>query len=65
LAGLAEPLGANTLLHGSLNGSGEALTASLPGIHHLPRFAQAVKLSVDAENVHLFDKSTEQRIDQG
>ncbi|MDH3221400.1 MAG: sn-glycerol-3-phosphate ABC transporter ATP-binding protein UgpC [Gammaproteobacteria bacterium] len=65
LAGLAEPLGANTLLHGSLNGSREALTASLPGIHYLPRSAQTVKLSVAAENIHLFEKATEQRIDEG
>lgn len=63
LVGLVEPLGANTLLHGSLNGSGEALTASLAGIHYLPQSDQAMKLCVAAEDIHLFDKSTLQRID--
>jgi len=62
LAGLAEPLGANTLLHGSLKGSGEALTASLYGIHQRPRSEQSVKLSVATEDIHLFDKTTGQRI---
>lgn len=62
---LVEPLGANTLLHGSLNGSGETLTASLAGIHYQPQSSQAVKLSVAAEDIHLFDSSTLQRIDQG
>ena len=62
---LVEPLGANTLLHGNLNGSGELLTASLAGIHYLPQSAQAIKLSVDAQDIHLFDKSTQLRIEQG
>jgi len=60
--GLAEPLGANTLLHGSLQGSGVALTASLAGIHQLPRSEETLKLAVVPENVHLFDKTTGQRI---
>ena len=63
LAGLAEPLGANTLLHGNLKEGGQALTASLAGIHRLPHAEQPVKLSVAAENIHLFDKSTGQRIE--
>ena len=63
LAGLAEPLGANTLLHGSLAGSGQALTASLSGIHRLPSSDQTVKLSVAAENIHLFDRTSGRRID--
>ncbi len=65
LAGLAEPLGANTLLHGSLQGSGHALTASLSGIHHLPPANEIVKLSVAEEDIHLFDKTTGQRIEHG
>ncbi len=64
-SGLGEPLGANTLLHGSLAGSGHALTASLAGIHRLPPTGEAVKLSVAAENIHLFDKTTGHRIDAG
>ena len=65
VAGLAEPLGANTLLHGSLKGSGQALTASLSGIHERPRSRRSMRLSVAAENIHLFDKTTGQRIDPG
>ena len=62
LAGLAEPLGANTLLHGRLKESGRDITASLSGIHQLPQSAESMRLSVSPENIHLFDKSTGQRI---
>ena len=61
--GLAEPLGANTLLHGSLTGSGEALTASLYGVHQPPGSAQPMRLAVAAEDIHLFDKTSGQRIE--
>jgi sn-glycerol 3-phosphate transport system ATP-binding protein len=61
-AGLAEPLGANTLLHGSLQGSGAALTASLSGIHQWPRSEETLKLAVAPDNIHLFDKATGQRL---
>ena len=53
------------LLHGNLKGSGEALTASLSGIHELPRSAESMKLAVATENIHLFDKTTGQRIKRG
>ena len=59
---LAEPLGANTLLHGHLNQSGREFTASLSGVHQLPRSAQSMRLAVAPENIHLFDKSSGQRI---
>ncbi len=62
LAALAEPLGANTLLHGSLAGSGQALTASLAGVHRLSGSAQPMRLAVATENIHLFDKTSGQRI---
>ena len=65
LASLAEPLGANTLLHGILKSSDHALTASLSGIHQLPGPEQMLKLSIAEENIHLFDKTTGQRIDHG
>ena len=65
LAGLAEPLGANTLLHGHLKNCEREITASLSGIHQLPQTAQALRLSVAPENIHLFDKSTGQRIQRG
>ena len=60
---LAEPLGANTLLHGSLEGSSQELTASLPGIHRSSRAEHSIKLAVDTANIHLFDKASGQRID--
>ena len=63
--GLAEPLGANTLLHGNLEGGGKALTASLAGIHETPHSGHRMKFSVDAEDIHLFDKSSGQRIGSG
>ena len=62
-AALAEPLGANTLLHGSLKQSGQALTASLSGIHQLSPSEQTLKLAVAEEHIHIFDKTTGQRID--
>ncbi len=61
-AALAEPLGANTLLHGDLAGSGEALTASLAGVHQLQQSSHSIRLGVDAEHIHLFDKTTGQRL---
>jgi len=63
-AGLAEPLGAITLLHGNLEGSGQALSASLSGIHQLPRSEEMLKLSVAADDIHLFDKATGNRISE-
>ncbi len=48
-----EPLGANTLLHGTLKGSNTPLTASLVGVH--PMDAPVVRLSVIEEHIHLFD----------
>jgi sn-glycerol 3-phosphate transport system ATP-binding protein len=60
---LAEPLGANTLLHGSLQGTSEAFTVSLNGIHQLPRSKDTMKLCVAPENIHLFDRATGERID--
>ena len=63
LAALAEPLGANTLLHGSLAGSGHAITASLSGVHRLSGSNETLRLGVAAENIHLFDKSSGERLD--
>ena len=61
--GMAEPLGANTLLHGSLKASGTPFTASLPGVHQLPAAHEVLKLNVAPENIHLFDRETGQRLD--
>ena len=59
---LAEPLGANTLLHGRLSNGGGEFTASLSGVHQLADSAQSMRLSVAADNIHLFDRTTGQRI---
>ncbi|MDD9908440.1 MAG: sn-glycerol-3-phosphate ABC transporter ATP-binding protein UgpC [Ahrensia sp.] len=59
----AEPLGANTLLHGRLSGSQQAFTASLQGVHRVEQGGEAVRLMVEASNIHLFDAETGHRID--
>ncbi|OOY24118.1 sn-glycerol-3-phosphate ABC transporter ATP-binding protein UgpC [Thioclava sediminum] len=59
---LSEPLGANTLLHGTLEGRGEAMTAALPGVHMEKQAVEQVRLSVNAEDLHLFDPKTGQRL---
>ncbi|WP_300550934.1 sn-glycerol-3-phosphate ABC transporter ATP-binding protein UgpC [Roseovarius sp.] len=58
---LAEPLGANTLLHGRLT-SGAGFTASLPGVHRVAPGEGALRLSIEAGNMHLFDAKTGRRI---
>ena len=60
---MAEPLGANTLLHGRLDGSDGDFVASLPGVHRPETFGHAVTLSVDPALVHLFDAGTGARLD--
>ena len=60
LAGLAEPPGLNTLLHGSLKEHGHPLTASLSGIHRLPNADQPIRLGLEAENIHLFGRTSGQ-----
>ncbi|MEM7462265.1 MAG: sn-glycerol-3-phosphate ABC transporter ATP-binding protein UgpC [Pseudomonadota bacterium] len=55
---LAEPLGANTLLHGRLEGSDEAFTASLAGVHTSTASSSILKLSVLSDNIHVFDAAT-------
>ncbi len=58
-----EPLGANTLLHGRLEGSDALFTASLPGVHHLSKGKNPIRLCVDAANIHLFDRKTGLRLE--
>ena len=62
-AELAEPLGANTLIHGTLQGTSETFTVSLPGVHRLGEYGNMINLSADPSQVHLFDVQTGQRID--
>ncbi|SIT00415.1 carbohydrate ABC transporter ATP-binding protein, CUT1 family [Roseivivax lentus] len=61
---LSEPLGANTLLHGRLNEAGGAsFTASLPGVHGTGKKGEALRLSVETSDVHLFDPETGARLE--
>ncbi|MFB9150864.1 ABC transporter ATP-binding protein [Roseovarius ramblicola] len=58
---LAEPLGANTLLHGRLAG-GQNFTASLPGVHHAGHGRETLRLSIVPGNMHVFDRNTGARL---
>jgi sn-glycerol 3-phosphate transport system ATP-binding protein len=59
---LAEPLGANTLLHGNLVGSGEAFTAAVSGVYRVSGHNEEVKLAPDPAYLHLFDPETGKRL---
>ena len=58
---LVEPLGADTLAHGRVNGNGLTLTARLPGARAVAE-GDALVLTIAPENVHLFDPGTSARI---
>ncbi|MEP2532608.1 sn-glycerol-3-phosphate import ATP-binding protein UgpC [Shimia sp.] len=58
---MGEPLGANTLLHGRLDGTTDAFTISVPGVHHAVA-GETIRFSVDPNNMHFFDTDTGQRI---
>jgi sn-glycerol 3-phosphate transport system ATP-binding protein len=60
---LAEPLGANTLLHGSLVGAGAGaeITASVPGVHRAA-VGETLRLRVDQNHAHIFDLSSGLRV---
>jgi sn-glycerol 3-phosphate transport system ATP-binding protein len=60
---LAEPLGANTLFHGELIGTEEAVTVSLPGIHRIGDRNEQLSLDVSPDQLHLFDRESGARID--
>ncbi len=57
-AKMAEPLGANTLLHCELAGTRESFTASLPGVHILNSAAADLRFSIQPGKSHLFDIET-------
>ncbi|MCP4383024.1 MAG: sn-glycerol-3-phosphate ABC transporter ATP-binding protein UgpC [Hyphomicrobiales bacterium] len=59
---LAEPLGANTLLHGRLKDMQSPFTASIPGVHKVPADKRPIRLSVSSDNIHLFDGADGSRI---
>lgn len=55
---MTEPLGANTLLHGKLVATGEAVTASLPGVHLHDAESKALTFRIQDGKAHLFDEDT-------
>ena len=59
---MAEPLGANTLVHGAVEGVAGDLVASLPGVHREGDLPQTLRFRVPAEATHVFDAVTERRI---
>lgn len=58
---MAEPLGANTLFHGKLEGHDEPFTVSLPGVHPLDRSGQIMRFGVRDKQVHVFEKDSGHR----
>ena len=58
---MGEPLGANTLLHGRLDGTADAFTISLPGVHHTVA-GQVIRFAVDPKHMHFFDIKSGGRI---
>ena len=61
---LAEPLGANTLLHGTLEHSNTPFTVSLPGIHRTGHHVDVLAFTIDPEHRHLFDPATGRRVNE-
>ncbi|SLN32512.1 sn-glycerol-3-phosphate ABC transporter ATP-binding protein UgpC [Ruegeria meonggei] len=59
---IAEPLGANTLLHGHLTATGDAITISLPGVHPIEEKHPLMRFSVLAAHMHLFDPTSGNRL---
>jgi sn-glycerol 3-phosphate transport system ATP-binding protein len=55
---MAEPLGANTLLHGVLSETSESFTVSLQGVHQLSGAGSEMRLSIQAGKAHIFDGET-------
>lgn len=58
---LAEPLGANTLLHGTLAGSTTPFTVSLPGVHGGEETPS--RFAIAPEATHVFSAETGRRIE--
>lgn len=59
---MSEPLGANTLLHGSLSGTTKAITISLPGVHPIDERGIEMRFSIDPGHLHLFDVASGRRL---
>ncbi|WP_102110205.1 ABC transporter ATP-binding protein [Oceaniglobus roseus] len=59
---LSEPLGANTLLHGTLADTKEPLVVSLPGVHHIGKTPERLRLSAAEQSLHLFAPDSGKRL---
>ncbi len=55
---MAEPLGANTLLHGKVEGTNESFTASMQGVHLLTDKNKQIRFGIQPGKSHLFDVET-------
>ena len=55
---MAEPLGANTLLHGILIKTAQNFTVSLQGVHQLAGGSTEMRLSIQNGKAHIFDRET-------
>jgi sn-glycerol 3-phosphate transport system ATP-binding protein len=58
---MAEPLGADTLLHGRVGMARELVTVRLPG-HVLAKPGEKRRFNVDAKNLHLFEQPSGKRV---
>ena len=61
-AAMTEPLGANTLVHGSLAGDGAEMVASLAGVHRESDLAGDLRFTIAPEAAHVFDGGTGRRL---
>ena len=59
---IAEPLGANTLLHGQVTGTIESVIVSLSGVHRIDPGRESRRFSVHLEHIHLFDSASGMRL---
>ena len=59
---LTEPLGANTLLHGTVVATGDAITISLPGVHTMGG-GQTLHFAPQPSMIHLFDSTSGLRLE--
>jgi sn-glycerol 3-phosphate transport system ATP-binding protein len=59
---LAEPLGAATLVHGTLGAGGADFVASLPGVHREASLPAVLRFAIAPEAAHVFDAASGRRI---
>jgi len=59
---MSEPLGSNTLVHGTLDGTDNELVASLAGVHRESELRGTMRFSVAAALTHVFDTASGRRL---